>query len=199
MGRKGPRPGLDEAAVLRAAAALVDAEGLDALHLGRLADALDVRAPSLYNHVAGLEGIRRGLALMGICELRDRLARAAIGKSGEEALYAIADAYRQLAKEHPGLYAASLRAPDPDDTALTAAAADVLAIIHAVLAPYGLQHEAEVHAIRAFRSVAHGFVSLEVAGAFGMPVALDESYRVLVRLLLLGLRRQSPGDASAPA
>lgn len=199
MGRKGPRPGLDEAAVLRAAAALVDAEGLDALHLGRLADALDVRAPSLYNHVAGLEGIRRGLALMGVCELRDRLARAAIGKSGEEALYAIADAYRQLAKEHPGLYAASLRAPDADDTALTAAAADVLAIIHAVLAPYGLQHEAEVHAIRAFRSVAHGFVSLEVAGAFGMPVALDESYRVLVRLLLLGLRRQSPGDASAPA
>jgi AcrR family transcriptional regulator len=199
MGRKGPRPGLDEAAVLRAAAALVDAEGLDALHLGRLADALDVRAPSLYNHVAGLEGIRRGLALMGICELRDRLARAAIGKSGEQALYAIADAYRQLAKEHPGLYAASLRAPDPDDIALTAAAADVLSIIHAVLAPYGLQHEAEVHAIRAFRSLAHGFVSLEVAGAFGMPVAIDESYRVLVRLLLLGLRRQSTGDASALA
>lgn len=198
MGRKGPRPGLDEAAVLRAAAELVDAEGLDALHLGRLAAALGVRTPSLYNHVDGLEGVRRGLALMGVRELGQRLARAAIGKSSEAAIFAIAGAYRQFAREHPGLYAASLRAPGAGDTALVEAAAEVLATIHTVLAPYGLRDAEEVHAIRAFRSLAHGFVSLEVAGGFGMPVALDESYHQLVRLFLLGLRGQVDG-ASASA
>ncbi len=197
MARSGPRPGLDEAAVLRAAADLVDADGWEALSLARLAEALGVRTPSLYNHVAGLEGLRRGLALMGVRELRDRMARAAIGKSGPDALFAIADAYRRFAKEHPGLYAASLRAPAPDDAPLIEAADDTLAIIHAVLAPYGLDEAAEIHAIRAFRSLVHGFVSLELAGGFGMPYDLEESYHTLVRLLILGLERQSRRDASA--
>lgn len=196
MARSGPRPGLDEAAVLRAAADLVDAEGWEALSLARLAEALGVRTPSLYNHVAGLEGLRRGLALMGVRELRDRMGRAAIGKSGPDALFAIADAYRDFAKEHHGLYAASLRAPTPDDAPLIAAADDTLAIIHAVLAPYGLDEAAEIHAIRAFRSLVHGFVSLELAGGFGMPYDLEESYHTLVRLLILGLERQSRRDAN---
>src|SRR5262249_62364379 len=98
MARSGPRPGLDEAMVLRAAAELVDAEGWEALSLARLAETLGVRTPSLYNHVAGLEGVRHGLAVLGVSELRDRMARAAIGKSGAEALMAIAEAYRRFAK-----------------------------------------------------------------------------------------------------
>jgi AcrR family transcriptional regulator len=180
--------------VLRAAAALVDAEGIETLSLVRLAETLGVRTPSLYNHIAGLDGLRRGLALLGVRDLRDRLARAAIGKTGEGGLLAIADAYRAFAKEHPGLYAASLRAPSAEETALGEAAADILAIIGAVLAPYGLSGEAEVHAIRALRSVVHGFVSLELAGGFGMPVNLDESYRVLLRTLLAGLSQRTAGS-----
>src|SRR5262249_58529802 len=133
-------------------------------------------------------------AVLGVSEMRDRMARAAIGKSGAEALMAIAEAYRRFAKEHPGLYAAGLRAPAPDDAALNAVAADTLAIIHAVMAPYALQDVAEIHAIRAFRSLVHGFVSLELAGGFGMPVDLEESYRTLVRLLVTGLERQARGE-----
>jgi hypothetical protein len=131
---------------------------------------------------------------MGVRALRDRLAHAAIGRSGEEAIVALAAAYRAFAKEHPGLYAASLRAPGPGEGALAAASEETLAILRAVLAPYGLGAEAEVHALRAFRSVAHGFVSLEVAGGFGLPVALDASYRALVRLLVAGLAQSAPLD-----
>lgn len=191
-GRTGPRPGLDEEAVLRAATALVDAEGLEALSLARLAEALGVRAPSLYNHVSGLEGVRRGLALRGLRELTERAARAAIGKNGEAGLIAVADAYRTFAKEHPGLYAAGLlRAPGPEETELAAASEEMLDILRAVLAPYGLQGEKLIHALRAFRSLAHGFVSLELAGGFGIPVDLDASYHFLVRLLVASLQRET--------
>jgi AcrR family transcriptional regulator len=183
--------------VLGAAATLVDAAGFETLTLARLAETLGVRTPSLYNHVTGLDGVRRGLALMGVRELRDQLARAAIGKSGADALIAIADAYRSFAKEHPGLYAASLRAPGADETALGEVAADTLAIIAAVLAPYGLHDEPLVHAMRGFRSVAHGFVSLELAGGFGIPVNLDESYHALVRTLLAGLERAAAATSNA--
>lgn len=185
--RRGARAGLDEAAVLRVAAALVDAEGYDALTLARLAEELGVRTPSLYNHVAGLDGVRRGLALRGTENLRDRLARAAIGKSGSAALLALAEAYRQFAREHPGLYSASLRAPGPEETARAEVSDEILEILHAALAPYGLSEEAETHAIRAFRSLAHGFVSLELAGGFGLPLALDTSFHILVHMLINGL------------
>lgn len=189
MVRTGPRPGLDEETVLRAASELVDAEGLEALSLARLADILGVRTPSLYNHVAGLEGVRRGLAAMGVRELTARIARAAIGKNGDEGTFAVADAYRSFAKEHPGLYAAGLlRAPEPNETELARASDDLLEIVGAVIAPYGLEGDELIHALRAFRSIAHGFVSLELAGGFGIPVDLDASYHYLVRLLVSGLR-----------
>ena len=125
MARTSPRPGLDEAAVLRAAAKIVDHEGGEALTLARLASDLDVRTPSLYNHITSLEGVRGGLATMGARELRDRLARAVIGKSGEEAVFALAEAYRRFAQEHPGLYAASLRAPRTDEPEYESASAEL--------------------------------------------------------------------------
>ncbi|MGZ3599509.1 MAG: TetR/AcrR family transcriptional regulator [Ktedonobacterales bacterium] len=182
------RVGLDQEAVIQAAADLVDAEGLDALSLARLADSLGVRTPSLYNHISSLDGVRHALAVRGTCELRDRLARAAIGKNGEEGIFAIADAYRHFAKEHPGLYAASLRAATPGDSELITPAEETMSIIRAVLAPYHLSDENFVHAARALRSLAHGFVSLELAGGFGIPVDIDTSYHTIVRMFAASLR-----------
>ncbi len=191
------RPGLDEGVVVRAAADLVDAQGIDALTLARLAERLGVRPPSLYNHVASLEEVRRGLALLGVRELCARLARAAIGTAGEEGVFALADAYRRFAKERPGLYAATLRAPDSDDQALQQAAAELMDVVRAVLAPYGLRGAEETHAIRAWRSLVHGFVSLEMGGGFGLPLDLDESFRRLIRLFIAGLCREARGDDPA--
>ena len=85
-----PRAGLDTSVVVQAAADLVNAEGLEALSISRLAEKLGVQAPSLYNHVRGLPGLRRELALMGHRILAERLAEAAVGRSGEDALLAVA-------------------------------------------------------------------------------------------------------------
>lgn len=182
------RAGLDGPTVVRAAAALLDARGGRELTLGELAAHLGIRTPSLYNHITGQEELRRRLALLGVEELGYRLGHAAIGRSGDEAVVALAGAYRAFAHEHPGLYAASLRAPEPDDAALSAASDEILEIVRAVLAPAGLPNGELIHAIRAFRSVVHGFVSLELAGGFGLPVDVDESFNRLIRMFLRGLR-----------
>lgn len=182
-----PRAGLDETVVMRAAAELVDAEGLEGLNLSRLAERLGVRAPSLYKHVAGLEAVQRGIALHGVRAIAQRMASAGIGKAGDEAMMAIAEAYRAYAKEHPGLYAATLRAPEPGDRERAEASDEVLGVIMRVLAPYGLDEEGMLHAIRGLRSLVHGFASLESSGGFGMPLDIDESFRRLMRSFLLGL------------
>jgi AcrR family transcriptional regulator len=69
------RAGLDKASVVEGAARLVDEEGIEQLSLGRLAERLGVRTPSLYNHVAGLPGLKHELALFCLRELLARLTR----------------------------------------------------------------------------------------------------------------------------
>jgi AcrR family transcriptional regulator len=179
-----PRAGLDTAAVVDAAAQLADAEGLEAVTLARVARELGVRAPSLYVHVGGLEDLHARLAARGARALGAALGFAAAGRAGGDALRAIADAYRSYATQHPGTYAALQRARDlgNDDTG-----ADAVAVLLAVLRGYGLEGAAAIHAARAIRSGLHGFVVLERDEGFGIPLALDESYRQLVSILDRGL------------
>jgi AcrR family transcriptional regulator len=182
--------------VVRAAAALADANGVEVPTLGELAAHLGVRTPSLYNHIAGLDGLRRDLALLGVRELNARLSRAAIGKAGDAAITAFANAYRAFAHAHPGLYAATQRAPGPDDDELHAAADDAVETIVAVLAAYGLEGDDAVHTVRALRSFLHGFVSLETGGGFGLPLNLDESFRRLLQIFIDGLHQQKTHRAT---
>ena len=48
-----------------------------------------------------------------------------------------------------------------------------------------------LHAVRGLRSVVHGFASLEVAGGFGLPLDLDESFRRLVEMFIGGLQQEA--------
>ncbi|CAA9469468.1 MAG: Transcriptional regulator, AcrR family, partial [uncultured Solirubrobacteraceae bacterium] len=82
------RRGLDAAAVVAEAARVADAEGLGAVTVARVAAEVGVRGPSLYNHVAGRDGLLRGIALGAVGELAGRLGAAAVGRSGAEALRA---------------------------------------------------------------------------------------------------------------
>lgn len=186
-----PRAGLDRDAVVRAAAELVNADGLEALSLTRLATQLGVQVPSLYNHVGGLPGLRRELALMGLRELGQRVSEAAVGRTGPEAVLAVAEAYRAYIKEAPGVYAAGLRAsgvmPVVDEEQ-RAAEEVVLRVVVRIIQSFDLQGEDVIHAARGLRSLAHGFATLEISGGFGLPLDLDESYRRLVQLLILGMQ-----------
>jgi AcrR family transcriptional regulator len=191
------RPGLDRDAVVQAAVELLDSEGAGALSLGRLADRLGVQTPSLYNHVEGMPGLLRQLALRNARDMAACMGDAAMGRSGPAAVLAVAEAYRAYIKQHAGLYMASLRASgaqiqdgSPPDAELAEAEARVVRIVLAVLASFGLSGEDAIHAVRGLRSVVHGFATLEVAAGFGLPLDCDESFRRLVDMLVAGLRER---------
>jgi AcrR family transcriptional regulator len=57
--------------VLNAAIQLLDQEGREALSLGRLAQRLGIQTPSLYNHIDGLPGLYRALAVWNARTLGD--------------------------------------------------------------------------------------------------------------------------------
>jgi AcrR family transcriptional regulator len=190
-----PRVGLDSEAVVAAAAGLANEDGLAALTLSTLAARLGVRAPSLYAHVDGLPDLRRRLAARGAQELAQAVRRAVVGRSGPDALRGLADAYRAYARAHPGAYEAMQRAPEAAGVDADAAQ-ELIEVILAVLAGYRLPDDERVHAVRAVRSALHGFVALEAAGGFRLPVALQDSYACLVTMLDQGLVRLARADSA---
>ena len=185
------RVGIDRDAVVRAAAKIADDEGWDALTLARVAGKLRVRSPSLYNHVGGLEALRRELKLLVMRELNTALTRATIGKSRDDAVRALAAAYRAFVKRHLGTYSATMVAAPKNDPAVEAAAGQIVETLLSVLSGYGLDRREGIHAIRAMRSAVHGFAALEIAGGFGIPLDVDKSFDWLVSSLLKGLSSSS--------
>jgi AcrR family transcriptional regulator len=168
---------------------LVDEVGLAQFSLAALAARLGVQPPSLYKHIAGQDALQRTIEARAKAELADVMRDAAVGRSGQVAVRQIALEYRRWAKAHPGRYAATLAAPDPTDAEAVAASTRAVEVLRGALASYGLTGDDEIDAIRTFRSALHGFVALEAAGGFGMPVDVNRSYERLVEALIATLER----------
>ncbi|GAA3409631.1 TetR/AcrR family transcriptional regulator [Paenibacillus hodogayensis] len=182
-----PRIGLDLPAVIRAATEIADTHGIESLTLASLAKKLNIRTPSLYNHVDGLPGLRNKLAAHGLELLYEKLTLAAVGRSGDEAIRAFADTYLEFARAHPGVYELTLGAPGPDAAEVAETGKKLVDLLMRLMESYGLTHLQSIHVIRGLRSVLHGFASLEQRGGFGLPIDLDVSYRLLVDTFVAGI------------
>jgi len=193
---------LDEPKVVDVAARLVDRDGLDALTLTCVAAELGVRQPALYRHVDGFDGLLRSLSLRGREILADALAIAAIGVSRDDAVEAVGMAWRQVVRDHPGLYAATDRYPCAGDAELESAVGRVVEILGRSLSGYDLDDDHRVHAARTLRSAFHGFAHLESGDGHPLNQDLDESFRQMIQLICSGVRAMedaAPSVTSATA
>ena len=178
-----PRAGLSPDAVVAAATALVDRNAGSELTLASVAAEFGVKTPSLYNHVAGVDDLRRRMAMAGIVELGDRLRTAVMGRSGADALRALAAAYREYAANHPGVYPLTQHAR-PDDAEYAALGLRSIEPVQATLRGCGIADEQLIHHVRAIRSALHGFVLLEAQHGFGLDVDVDDTFSHLVDMLV---------------
>lgn len=183
------RAGLTRDGVVEAAAAMADEVGLAHLTLAGLAARLGVKQPSLYKHIDSLAGLHRSIRLLAKRELGDVLVRAAVGRSGEGAIKAMAHAYRAWAVLHPARYQSSQTTGAPDDVEDTAVSLQAIQIIADVLAGYALEGDDAIDAIRGLRATLHGFVSLETSGGFALKVDVDRSFERLVHGFTVSLSR----------
>jgi AcrR family transcriptional regulator len=158
--------------------------------LAAVAERLGVRTQSLYSHVDGLDGLRRELALHAIDALGAELAAAAMGRAGAEAVEAIVRAYLRYADAHPGLFAATLRAPG-DDAQLTAAVSAVTTPLNLVFRSYGLGAEELVHWYRMVWATICGFATLRRDGLFTRPGDPEDTITHLVRVFADQLEREA--------
>ncbi len=190
-----PRANLSRAVVLAKAADLVDEIGYDNLSMAAIAKRFGVAVPSLYKHVDSLPQVRRDLAAQALRELGQALEAATAEADRRSALHAAATAYRRYAHDHPGRYAAVVRAPDAGDRELSALGERILEVVYRVLTRYGRHGEEAVHDVRILRSALHGFVSLEASGGFGMPLNVEASFDRMVDALDAAFARVPPSGS----
>jgi len=166
--------------IISSAAELIEEIGLKNLTLNKLAEKLGIKTPSLYNHLEGLNALYAGLVDFGMGRLGECLRNSAIGISKEDAMEAVAYAYRKFVKENPELYKALMKAPKLDKGEIKQSGG-ITGIMNKILEPYNnYSKEEEIHITRGFRSIIHGFVSLENDGFFKGPADLEESFRLLI-------------------
>lgn len=187
---------VDLARIRQEASALANRFGIDGLSMNGLADALAIRTPSLYSHVSGIGDVKRLLAIQGLEELERTAARVTVGKSGGDAVRALLIAHRAFAGKNPGVYAATIPTPPREDEEWRTAMDRLNETCRAVLQGYGFGGADLIHALRSLRSLAHGFVSLETAGALKNPVSRDESFAWLVDAFLAVLDNMAARSGS---
>ena len=182
------RPRLSRELIVRTALALADEQGIDGVTLANVAGALSCKAPSLYNHVDGLDDLLDELAIVATADFANALRDSVVAKVGEDAVRAYARAWRHYVTTHPARYLATLRTRPPSATD-NAVEAGMTIPVGAILATIGIAETDLADAGRALRSGLHGFTHLELANIIGPDP--DASFEVVVDVLIAGLRART--------
>lgn len=193
-----------QAAIIAASRDLLEEGGLDAVSMAAVAGRVGVRAPSLYKHFADRDALLRTVATDVAVDLGQVMARAAATSGADPSvrLPALAAAYRAFARAKPRaaalLFAGVTDSAVPDQEASVEAARPVLEVAAAIVGP-----ERALAAARVVVAFAHGFTSMESAGAFRFGGDVDEAYQLGIETLLLGLglpaaRRPERADRRHP-
>ncbi|MEO5884052.1 MAG: TetR/AcrR family transcriptional regulator [Candidatus Limnocylindrales bacterium] len=181
-------------AIVAAARSILETDGLDALTMQAVADAVGIRAPSLYKHIADRAALIRAVTDAIATELADALGRPRPTDHPANELRLIARRYRSFVSANPAGYGLLFTKLDPglkpDDATLAALGIPIIAATQRLIG-----ESAALPAARTIVAWAHGFVSMELAGAFRLGGDIDAAYVDGLDLILAGIS----GSASPPS
>jgi len=174
-----------DAAIRAAAAELLESGGLDALTMRAVAHVVGVRAPSLYKRIRDRAALVRAVEEDALGELATELERSAGGLDARQDIVAMVDAFRAFAHRRPGAYGLLFTALPEDLRISPEANRAAVEPLFRVLAPLtGGDPERTLEAARLLVAFAHGFVSMELAGAFRLGGDVEASWRVGVATIV---------------
>ncbi|WP_027347042.1 TetR/AcrR family transcriptional regulator [Hamadaea tsunoensis] len=163
------RTSLDE--IIRTGREILESDGLGRLTMQAVADRVGVRAPSLYKRVRNRDDLVRLIAEAILLDLTGRLEAVADGGDPRRELGRLAHALRAFAHAQPAGYRLVFTWGPPDPATLTRSSAPILRVAARLAGPD--------HALPAARTItawAHGFIGMELAGAFNLGGDLDVAF-----------------------
>ncbi len=192
------RPKTSSADIVAAALALTNDAGADALSMLAVAEKVGVRGPSLYKHFADRAALLKAVETRLFQELGAALAEAVSEGYDGEAAKRMAFAYRAFAKRNPRAYALMFLSGATDEQAVAirrSAARPALDLLNHMLG----DADAALTAARAITAFCHGFVSMELAGAFRLGGDIEKAFAGGVEMVLAGIAARAKQSGGAPA
>ena len=184
--------GLNREVLIEASKELIEGNGMSAFSMRALAEKLGVKTASLYAHIKNMDALFTQVGLSALNDQKAAQLAAIQGKTGDSAVFALADSYRAFAKAHAALYQLIMQMPMSKGETLRTAAAMTAEPSMQVLQGYSIGEERRMHWQRVLRGVMHGFISQEASGYFShYPVDLEESYRLAIGCVIDGLHREA--------
>jgi AcrR family transcriptional regulator len=172
-----------DAEVVAAARRLVERDGPAALSMQAVADEVGVRAPSLYKRFADRAALLSAVQQEVFAELGHKLEVTAARPGPQQALAAIAAAYRAFARARPHLYTLMFSPEVGHDAAGDAARRQAAQPVISRLTDL-VGRERALPTARVLTAFVHGFVSMELQGAFRLGGDVDDAFDLGLRLLL---------------
>lgn len=179
---------ITEKLIIETSASLVEKVGLDNLSLKMIALELNIKSPSLYNHVSSLEEIKQKLMIYGWMQMEDKIVDAAVGVSGYDALKNMCNAFYDYATNNKGIFAAMLWYNKYENVEMKNATENLFNIIFKILKALDISENNINHIIRTLRGFLEGFCLLVNNNAFGNPVSIKESYDLSLEIILNGIK-----------
>jgi len=190
------KAGLNKEQILAKSIELIEQRGAAGISMHELAEALGVKTPSLYNHITGIEELELAIARYSGDALRNALTGAVTGRQKDDAVTALAAAYRKFGKEHPGMYDTVMSLPKTGKSEFSEIIRIAIRPIVQTIREYNLSDEQTVHWQRVLRSIMHGFISQEKSGFFKhFDISADDSYQVAINCYLTGLHDAAGREA----
>ncbi len=178
-------------AILETAIEILERDGPDALSMRNLAEALEIKAPSLYRHYADRAALERAIVDAGTRELHERVKQKLDGQTAVAAVQTASNAYLEFARERPHLYDLMLGPCPPDRPPIPTESGK--ALWNALLAVVGslTGNPDDTAATVALWAFLHGFICLERSGQFG-PSGPKGGFEVGLQAIIEGLPRVKP-------
>lgn len=174
--------------VIETARALLEELGIEQLSLHRLAEALGVKAPSLYRYFAGKTELLRAINALTARNMLAAMHEAGdVEADSQQKLIAMLRAYRRFALANPVAYDLLYSNTLPDSR-LDPVDAEQLALPLQARMAEAIGEAQSLEALRGAWALLHGFVMLELAGQFQRSGDVNQAFEAAVQAYLAGWR-----------
>lgn len=172
--------------VVQAALYCLETEGEKSLGINRVARELNIKPPSIYNHISNNEELRICVAIEGWKKLYNYLISSKLPcEKKEDSISVLLNSFRKFAHENKDLYLVI------STTSIEQTRSDFLEIskkffdlFDNILSQFNIPKKDQIHVLRLLRSMSHGFIMLEIQNQFELPTNINESYDFIIKSTL---------------
>lgn len=175
--------------IIKVAFSLADEIGINQVTFQKIAQKLDIKYQSLYNHFDNIDDLKAKMTVHLFIELNSKLMKTLIGKSAEDAVREFAYVYRDFAFENKTGYGLFMSIPNINNEEAYILAKENNAIIHQILYFYIKDKTELIHKSRELRSILHGFVSMVFLGYFQGNANLEDTFKLMIDDFILSLSK----------